>query len=141
MGVCLQCKINYESKKRNAMKSIKRNAVAVAFMFATVAGMANGPKKAFAKKASEVEKELIAIEADPVFKKKGNKLFLNLLNLDQEKVTIKIVDNEGRVVYIETLNGDLVIEKAFNFENAFENEYTVMVVDNNKTFKETVEVK
>jgi hypothetical protein len=123
------------------MKSIKRNALVVAFMFATVAGMANGPKKAFGKKANEVEKELIAIEADPVFKKKGNTLFLNLLNLDQENVTIKIIDSEGRVVFIETLKGDLVIEKAFNFENAYENEYTVMVVDNKETFKETVEVK
>jgi len=123
------------------MKSIKRNALVVAFMFATVAAMANGPKKAFGKKANEVEKELIAIEADPVFKKKGNTLFLNLLNLDQKNVTIKVVDSEGRVVFIETLKGDLVIEKAFNFENAYENEYTVMVVDNKETFKETVEVK
>ena len=117
------------------MKSIMRNALVVAFMFATVAGVANGPKK------SEVVKELIKVEADPVFKKKGNTLFLNLLNLDQEKVTIKIMDNEGRVVFMETLKGDLVIEKAFNFENAYENEYTVFVVDNNETFKETVEVK
>ena len=91
------------------MKSVKRNALVVAFLFATVAGVANSPKKAFNKKASEVEKELITIEADPVFKKKGNTL--------------------------------LVIEKAFNFENAFRNDYTVMVVDNNETFKETVEVK
>lgn len=117
------------------MKSIMRNALVVAFMFATVAGVANGPKK------NEVVKELIKVEADPVFTKKGNKLFLNLLNLDQDKVTIKIIDSEGRVVFMETLKGDLVIEKAFNFENAFENEYTVLVVDNNETFKEIVEVK
>ncbi len=123
------------------MKLFKRNALVVAFMFATVAGMANGPENTFGKKVNEVEKEIISIKADPVFKKKGNKLFLNLLNLDQEKVTIKILDNEGRVVFIETLKGELVIEKAFNFENAFENEYTVLVVDNNETFKETVEVK
>jgi len=123
------------------MKSVKRNALVVAFLFATVAGVANSPKKAFNKKASEVEKELITIEADPVFKKKGNTLFVNLLNLDQQKVTIKVIDSEGRIVFIETLEGDLVIEKAFNFENAFRNDYTVMVVDNNETFKETVEVK
>lgn len=123
------------------MKTIKRNALVVAFMFATVATMANGPVKTFGKKVNEVEKELISVEADPVFKRKGNTLFLNLLNLDQENVTIKIVDVEGRVVFIETLSGDLVIEKAFNFENAFENKYTVYVVDNKETFKETVEVK
>ncbi len=123
------------------MKSIVRNAVVVALMFAGVAGLANGPKGTFGKKVSEVERNLITVELDPVFTKKGDKLFMNLLNLDQEKVTIKIVDSEGRVVYIETVKGELVIEKAFNFENAFENEYTVLVVDNNETFKEVVEVK
>ena len=123
------------------MKSIKRNALVVAIMFATVAGLANVPKGAYGKKASEVEKELISVNADPVFKKKGDKLFLNLLNLDQEKVTIKILDTEGRVVFIETLEGELVIEKAFNFENAFKNKYTVLVEDNNETFTETIEVE
>ena len=123
------------------MKQILRNAVVVALIFAGTAGMANGPKKAFGKKGNEVEKSLIAIESDPVFTKKGNKLFMNLLNLDLEKVTIKVVDSEGRIVYIETIKGELVIEKAFNFENAFENEYTVLVVDANETFKEVVEVK
>lgn len=123
------------------MKSIKRNALVVAVLFATVAGMANGPKNALNKKANEVEKNLIAVELDPVFKKKGGKLFMNLLNLDQEEVTIKIIDNEGRLVFIESFDGELVIEKAFNFENAFENKYTVIVKDNDKTFKETFEVK
>ncbi len=123
------------------MKSIIKNTVVAAFMFATVAGVANGPKSTFGKKVSEVEKNLITFELDPVFIKKGEKLFVNLLNLDQEKVTIKVVDSEGRVVFIETMKGDLVIEKAFNFENAFENAYTVIVIDNQETFKEIVEVK
>ncbi|MEM1340177.1 MAG: hypothetical protein AAF634_16305 [Bacteroidota bacterium] len=123
------------------MKQILRSAVVVALMFAGTAGMANGPKKAFDKKVSEVEKNLIAVELDPVFTKKGNKLFMNLLNLGQQKVTIKVIDSEGRIVYIETVKGELVIEKAFNFENAFKNEYTVLVVDAEDTFKEVVEVK
>ena len=117
------------------MKSILKNTTVVALMFAVAVSFANGPK------VNEVEKNLISVELDPVFKKKGGKLFMNLLNLDQEEVTIKILDSEGRLVFIETLNGELVIEKAFNFENAFENEYTILVVDNNETFKETVEVR
>ena len=131
----------YNFKKQDAMKSIKRNALVVALMFATVAGMANGPKNALNNKVSEVEKNLITVELDPVFKKEGGKLFMNLLNLDQEEVTVKIIDNEGRLVFIESFEGELIIEKAFNFEKAFENEYTVIVEDNNETFKETVEVK
>ena len=123
------------------MKAILKNAVAVALLFVTVATMANGPEKTFGKKVNEVEKNLIAVKLDPTFKRKGDKLLVNLLNLEQKDVMIKIYDNQGRVVYKELLEGKLVIEKAFNFENAFENDYTVVVTENDKTFKETVAVK
>ena len=123
------------------MKSIIKNTIVAALMFTTVVGMANGPKSSFGKKALEVEKNLINVELDPVFKKKGQKLYVNLLNLDQEKVSIKVYDSEGRVVFKEVIEGDLVVEKAFNFENAFEDKYTVVIVDNNETFKEKIEIK
>ena len=123
------------------MNVIKRNALVVATMFATVASMAKAPENTFGKKVNEVEKNLITVELNPVFVKKGDKLFMNLLNLDKEAVTVKVIDTEGRLLFIETYEGELVIEKAFNFENAFENEYTVIVKDNGETFKETFEVK
>ncbi|GMN08479.1 hypothetical protein MTsPCn5_38690 [Croceitalea sp. MTPC5] len=123
------------------MTSILKNTLVAAFMFTTVVSLANGPKGTFDKKALEVEKNLISVELDPVFKKKGQRLFVNLLNLDQEKVTIKVIDSEGRIVFKEVIEGDVVVEKAFNFEKAFEGNYTVVVVDNNETFKEKVEVK
>ncbi|OQD41920.1 hypothetical protein BUL40_13800 [Croceivirga radicis] len=123
------------------MKAILKNTVVATLLFATVAVMANGPEKTFGKKVNEVEKNLIAVKLDPTFKRKGDKLLVNLLNLEQKDVMIKIYDNQGRVVYKELLEGKLVIEKAFNFENAFENDYTVVVTENDKTFKETVAVK
>ncbi|WP_010516993.1 hypothetical protein [Croceivirga radicis] len=123
------------------MKAILKNTVVATLLFATVAVMANGPEKTFGKKVNEVEKNLIAVKLDPTFKRKGDKLLVNLLNLEQRDVMIKIYDNQGRVVYKELLEGKLVIEKAFNFENAFENDYTVVVTENDKTFKETVAVK
>ncbi len=123
------------------MTSILKNTLVAAFMFTTVVSLANGPKGTFNKKVLEVEKNLISAELDPVFKKKGQRLFVNLLNLDQEKVTIKVIDSEGRIVFKEVIEGDVVVEKAFNFEKAFEGNYTVVVVDNNETFKEKVEVK
>jgi len=123
------------------MTSILKNTLVAALMFTTVVGLANGPKSTFDKKALEVEKNLISVELDPVFKKKGQKLFVNLLNLDQEKVTIKVIDSEGRIVFKEVIEGDIVVEKAFNFEKAFEGNYTVVIVDNNETFKEKVVVK
>ena len=123
------------------MKAILKNAVTVVLLFVAVATMANGPEKTFGKKVNEVEKNIMAVELDPIFKKKGDKLLVSLLNLEQKDVMIRIYDNEGRVVYKEVLEGKLVIEKAFNFENAFENDYTVVVTENKKSFKETVAVK
>jgi len=123
------------------MTSILKNTLVAALMFTTVVSLANGPESTFGKKALEVEKNLISVELDPVFKKKGQKLFVNLLNLDQEKVSIKVYDSEGRIIFKEVIEGDLIIEKAFNFEKAFEDNYTVVIVDNNKTFKEVVEIK
>lgn len=123
------------------MKQILKNTVTAALLFTTVVGMANGPKGTFGKKSFEVEKNLINVELDPVFKRKGQTLLLNLLNLDQEKVAIKVYDSLGRLVFKEVIKGDMVIEKAFNFEKAYADNYTVVVVDNNKTFKEKVEVK
>ncbi|UJH68025.1 hypothetical protein [Allomuricauda sp. SCSIO 65647] len=123
------------------MRKVLKFTVALAILFASTTVLANGPEKTFGKKGFGVEKELINIDVDPVFVKKGNKLFMNLLNLDQEKVTIKVYDSEGRIVFEETLEGEIVIEKAFNFERAYEDDYTVIVVDNNETFSEKVTVK
>lgn len=116
------------------MKSVLNYVTVAAFLLGTI-GYANGPAK------SEVEKNLINIKLDPVFVKKGDKLFVNLLNLSQEKVTLKVYDSQNRLVFKETINGELVVEKSFNFEKAFEDEYTVVVVDESGTYRETIAVK
>lgn len=123
------------------MKRILKNTVAATVLFATVAGMANGPERTFGKKSFEVEKNVIDINLDPVFKRKGQKLLINLLNLDQEKVAFKVYDGQGRLIFKEVVKNDIVIEKAFNFEQAYADNYTVVIVDNDKTFKEKVEIK
>ncbi|WP_350294007.1 hypothetical protein [uncultured Croceitalea sp.] len=126
------------------MKTILKNSVAAAILLSSTISIANAPESSFGKKAnakSEVEKNIITIDADPTFKRKGNKLFMNLLNLSKGKVTIKVYDSEGRVVFKEIVEGDIVVEKAFNFENAYEDKYTVVITDNKETFKESVLIK
>lgn len=118
------------------MKSIRTTAIASLVAM----GMLAANNKAIAlegKKVLEVEKVNLKLDFDPVFKKKGGKLFINMLNTNQDRVTIKVVDGQGRVLFMEKLDGDLIIEKAFNFENAFENDYTVVVKNNGKVFTET----
>ena len=66
---------------------------------------------------------------------------MNLLNVSQDKVTLKVYDSQDRLVYNESISGQLVVEKAFNFEKAFEDRYTIVVSDKNGTYKETMEVR
>ncbi|MEZ4811721.1 MAG: hypothetical protein R2819_15275 [Allomuricauda sp.] len=117
------------------MKSVLNYVTVAAFLLVSTIGFANGPAK------SEVEKKLIKVELDPVFVKKGDKLLLNLLNLSQGKVILKVYDSQDRLVFSESIEGKLVVEKAFNFERAYEDEYRVVVVDKLGTYTETVEVK
>lgn len=77
----------------------------------------------------------------PVFRQKGNKVFLNLLNLDRNKVEIKVLDSDNRVLYKQVVDNSLLVKKAFNFEKAFEDTYTIVVKDNKDSYYENVEVK
>ena len=126
------------------MKKTVNFTVAMAILFVSTAIFANGPKTNFGTKAmasNGVVKNFIDVELDPTFKRKGDKLFVNLLNLDQEKVVIKVYDSQNRVVFKEVLEGDLVIEKAFNFESAYKDDYRVVVIDNKTAFEEKVAIK
>ncbi|WP_420321927.1 hypothetical protein [Flagellimonas sp.] len=116
------------------MKSVL-NYVTVAALLLGTMGFANGPAK------NEVERKMINIELDPVFVKKGDKLLVNLLNISQGKVILKIYDSQKRLVYNESINGELVVEKAFNFEKAFKDDYTLVVTDGTGTYKTTMVVK
>lgn len=126
------------------MKSVLNYITVAAFLVTASVGFANGPKGSFGKKGiakSEVEKKLIEVELDPVFIKKGEKMFMNLLNLSQGLVVLKVYDSQDRLVYNEAIDGEMVVEKSFNFEKAFEDEYTIVVVDKFGTYKKTIEVK
>ena len=74
----------------------------------------------------------------PVFRKKGNKLFLNLLNLKESDVEIKVLDSSNRVLFQEVIKGEMVVEKAINFEKAFDDSYTVVVKNGSETYYENV---
>ena len=58
---------------------------------------------------------MISLDNDPTFIKKGSKLLLNLLNFSEGKVILKVIDSDGRELYNESLEGKVVVEKAFNF--------------------------
>ncbi len=84
-----------------------------------------------------VEKEA---KLKPIFRKKGNKLYLNLLNLNSSDVEIKVIDSSNRILFQEVIAGEMVVEKAINFEKAFEGSYTVVVRNGSDTYYESVTV-
>ena len=57
------------------------------------------------------------------------------------RVLLKVYDSEDRLVFDEAIDGDIVVEKSFNFEKAFKDEYTIVVVDKFGTYKKTMEVR
>ncbi len=77
----------------------------------------------------------------PVFRKKGDRIYVNLLNLDLEDIAIAVYDSEGRRLFSETNNADQIVQKAFNFEDAKNDSYTVMVRDASHTYYEEIVVK
>ncbi|MEO2051117.1 MAG: hypothetical protein ABGX00_05095 [Allomuricauda sp.] len=125
------------------MKSVMNLTVAAALLVSAI-GLANTDAADFGKKGAakyEVEKNLVKVNLDPVFVKKGQKVMMNLLNVSQGKVLLKVYDAQKRLVFDEAIDGEVVVEKAFNFEKAYEGKYTIVVVDKFGTYKETMEVR
>ena len=125
------------------MKVVRNLTVAAALLISAI-GLANTTATDFGKKTVakyEVEKNLVKVNLDPVFVKKGQKIMMNLLNVSKGKVLLKVYDSEDRLVFDQAIDGDLVVEKAFNFEKAFKDEYTIVVVDKFGTYTETMVVR
>ena len=76
----------------------------------------------------------------PVFRVKEKMVYLNLLNLNSEDVQIYVYDSSNRLVFSETREDEMVIEKAFDFTKAFEGEYTLVVRDSKETYYKAVTV-
>ncbi len=125
------------------MKTIVKFTVGTALMLATTVGMAKEGKFVNNVPYSDTEWEVLenADKGKPIFMKKGDKVYLNMLNLQGEKVTVRVYDSSRRLLFTETFEEALTVEKAFNFENAFEDSYTVVVKDGEGTYIERIIVK
>ncbi|MDC6390061.1 hypothetical protein PP182_15295 [Maribacter sp. PR1] len=76
------------------------------------------------------------VDAKPFFRKTRNKVFMNFLNLDKSEISLKVYDQNYRLVFSETVSDKLIVEKAFNFEGAYSGSYMVVVSDDTKTYSE-----
>jgi len=95
----------------------------------------------FTLNGSEIKIAEKRVNTKPVFRKKEGRVFLNLLNLDREEVIIKVYDSENRVVFQEIIADEMLIEKVFNFNDAFKDNYTVRVQNKKDSYFENITVK
>lgn len=72
----------------------------------------------------------------PYFRKTKNKIYMNFLNLEKTPVEIKVYDADYRLVFSEIRNEELIVEKAFDFSDAFSGSYTVVITDSTATYTE-----
>lgn len=76
----------------------------------------------------------------PVMYRKGDKIYLNLLNSELKNVVISISDSKNRVLYRKVLKNDLTVGKVFNFENAENDRYIIKVLFDGESYIEKVAV-
>ena len=75
-------------------------------------------------------------DVKPFFRKSESRVFMNFLNLDKSEISLKVYDQNYRLVFSETVSDELIVEKAFNFEGAYPGSYMVVVSDDKNTYRE-----
>lgn len=82
--------------------------------------------------------KIVKVDEDvkPFFRKTDKMVFMNYLNLDKSGLTIKIYDAENRTVFSQEVSDEMIVEKAFNFTDAFPGTYVVVVKSAGKTYIE-----
>ncbi len=77
----------------------------------------------------------------PFFTEVEEHVSLNLLNLDKKDVSIKVYDEDSRLVFEEEITNEMIVEKSFDFSGAYEGNYTVSVSYGDKSYEKYFTVK
>jgi hypothetical protein len=125
------------------MKSIARMTTVSALMLATVVSYATGTDKMVYEPKSDTELEILesADKGKRIFHQEGDMVYINMLNLYGEKVEIKVFDSAMRILFKEVLIDERTVEKAFNFKNAYADNYIIVVKDSEGTYREKIDIR
>jgi len=74
----------------------------------------------------------------PFFRKKGDLVYVNLLNVNTDDVVIEVYDNNGEILFNEIIENSLIIGKVFNFKKAKNGNYTVIVKDKGTSYYKNI---
>ena len=125
----------FTNQKTNVMKNNwKKVSTALLILAASASLQAASPTTG----KNPGEKDVLA--STPALQVKGNRIFVNHLNLEGESVILKVYDEENRLLYFRKFDETPVVEKAFNFEKAYEGTYSVVLKDGDVTYTATLAV-
>ena len=77
----------------------------------------------------------------PAFRRKDGRVYMNYLNAEIDAVEVRVTDANGNLLFEETFEDIFVVEKAFNFKEAFKGDYTIAVTTSENAYYETVSIK
>lgn len=125
------------------MKSIARMTTVSALMLSTVVSYATGTDSMVYEPKSDTELEILesADKGKRIFHQEGDMVYINMLNLYGEKVEIKVFDSAMRILFKEVLIDERTVEKAFNFKNAYADNYIIVVKDSEGTYREKIDIR
>lgn len=86
---------------------------------------------------AELFENPISEEFKPMFMKYRGFVKVNFLNVDESPTVIKIYDRDDILVYDSGMIKDQNIAKVFDIYNIENEEYTIALTDNNKTYTKT----
>lgn len=79
-------------------------------------------------------------KSKPFFRLKDEMVYLNLLNTELDDVKIKVYNGNNDLLYKETIKESIVVEKAFNFKKAYQDNYVIVIQDKNETYYKEVNI-
>ncbi|MBT8314876.1 MAG: hypothetical protein KJP26_10500 [Maribacter sp.] len=77
----------------------------------------------------------------PVLRVSGDRVYFNLLNKDEGTVRIRVLNGNGESLKSQVFKGNINVGKVFNFENALEDNYLVVVQDGKSVYRQSISVK
>jgi hypothetical protein len=77
----------------------------------------------------------------PVLRKSGDRIYFNLLNKDLNTVRVKVLNGNNEELESQVFKGNLTVGQVFNFENAIEDNYLVVVQDGKSVYSQRISVK
>lgn len=77
----------------------------------------------------------------PVLRTFGDRIYLNLWNGDLNTVRVKVYNGNNEEVEDQIFNGNLTVGKIYNFENALKDNYSVVVQDGIKVYRQSISVE